>query len=231
MNKVQHRLLSIGIVILLAASGLTVFLIYSSGHDKASSDLTRVACVGDSLTQSTAFPYDLWVLLGHSNYTVRNFGAGGTTVLLNSEAPYMNTSVFQDALDFQPNIVIIMLGTNDAQPSLVPYNSSFVGDYVKLIGAFQALASKPKIWVVLPPPLFSNQSGRISPEYLKFTLIPGIEQAASETNVPTINVYSALANSPNDFPDGEHPNDAGAKLIADEIYRVIAIQNSTAPKA
>jgi acyl-CoA thioesterase-1 len=94
---------------------------------------------------------------------VRNFGAGSTTVLLNSETPYMNTSVFQNALEFQPNIVIIMLGTNDAQPSLHRYNASFVGDYVKLVAAFQALSSKPKIWIVLPPPVFSNQSGKTDP--------------------------------------------------------------------
>jgi lysophospholipase L1-like esterase len=227
MNKKKLRLLAIGLVILLAASGLTAFFILEAGNKKPSSDVIRVACVGDSLTQSTEYPYDLWMLLGTSNYNLRNFGAGGTTVLLSSEAPYMNMSVFQNALDFQPNVVIIMLGTNDAQPSLEPYNASFVGDYVKLVDAFQALASKPKIWVVLPPPLFSNQSGRISPEYLTLTVIPGIEQAANQTNLPVINVYSALVNYSSYFPDGEHPDSAGAKLIADEIYRGISMQNAT----
>jgi acyl-CoA thioesterase-1 len=227
MNKKNLRLLAIGLVILLAASGLTAFFILTAGNEKSSPDVIRVACVGDSLTQSTAYPYDIWMLLGTSNYTVRNFGAGGTTVLLNSETPYMNTSVFQSALEFQPNIVIIMMGTNDAQPSLEPYNASFVGDYVKLVNAFQTLTSKPKIWAVLPPPIFSNQSGRISPEYFKLTVIPFIEQAANETNLPIINVYSALANYSGYFPDGEHPNSAAAKLIADEIYRVISSQNPT----
>jgi lysophospholipase L1-like esterase len=227
MNKKNLRLLAIGLVILLVVSGLTAFFFLTAGNEKPSSDVIRVACVGDSLTQSTAYPYDLWMLLGASDYTVRNFGAGGTTVLLNSETPYMNTSVFQSALEFQPNLVIIMLGTNDAQPSLEPYNSSFVGDYVKLVNAFQTLTNKPKIWAVLPPPIFSNQSGRISPEYFKLTVIPAIKQAANETNLPIINVYSALANYSIDFPDGEHPNSAGAKFIADEIYRVISLPNAT----
>ena len=139
----------------------------------------------------------------------------------------MNTTVFQSALEFQPNIVIIMLGTNDAQPNLERYNTSFVSDYIKLIDAFQALKSNPKIWIVLPPPIFSNQSGKIDPEYFKLTIIPGIEQAANETNLPTINVYSALANYSNDFPDGEHPNSAASQLIANVIYKAIISQNTS----
>ena len=249
MNKKSSRLLTLGLVILLASSGIAAYFILASG-DENSPDAIRVACAGDSLTQSTVYTLELWKLLGSSapytvgNYTidpdgdnaapcngsryaVGNFGAGSTTVLLNTETPYMNTSVFQSALEFQPNIVIIMLGTNDAQPNLHQYNTSFVEDYVKLITAFQGLSSKPKIWIVLPPPIFSNQSGKISPEYFKNTIIPCIEQAANDANLPIIDVYSALASYSNYFPDGVHPNDAGAELIADEIYKAVISENKS----
>jgi acyl-CoA thioesterase-1 len=221
MNKKNLKILTIGLTIVLVSSGVTAYFVLTAGNKQPSSGVIRVACVGDSLTQSTLYPYDLELLLGTANYTVRNFGAGSTTVLLNTETPYMNTSVFQDALEFQPNIVIIMLGTNDAQPNLHEYNASFVANYVTLINAFQLLSSKPKIWIVLPPPIFSNQSGKISPEYFKLTLIPDIEQAANETNLPTIDVYSALVGYGDYFPDGIHPNKEGAKLIADKIYKAI----------
>jgi acyl-CoA thioesterase-1 len=221
MNKKTFRLLTIGLVLLFVASGITAYFILAPKPKPI-----RVACVGDSLTQSSEYPYDLWTLLGNATYTLRNFGAGATTVSLNSETSYMNTSVFQDALEFQPNLVIIMLGTNDAQPSLHQYNTSFVADYVKLINAFKGLSSKPEIWVVLPPPIFSNQSGKISPEYFKLTIIPDIEQAANKTNLPTIDVYSALVSYPEYFPDGVHINGAGAKLIADEVYEAITSQNT-----
>jgi acyl-CoA thioesterase-1 len=226
MDKTKLRLLVIGFVILLVSSGTIVCVILTSGNNKPSSNTTRVACVGDSLTQSTKYPFDLWLLLG-SAYTVDNFGAGATTVSLNSETPYMNTSTFQAALESQPNIVIIMLGTNDAQPSLKKYNTSFVDDYMKLVAAFQTLASKPKIWIALPPPIFSNQSGKIDPEYFKLTVIPCVEQVANETNLQIINVYSALASYPDYFPDGIHPNSAGAKLIANEIYKAIISQHTS----
>jgi acyl-CoA thioesterase-1 len=248
LGKEKAKLVALGLAVLLIASGTVAFFIWSARNKQSSSsDLIRIACVGDSLTQSSGYPYELWKLLGSNapytmgNYSVGpdddngassngtrfavgNFGAGSTTVLLNTETPYMNTSVFQSALEFQPNIVIIMLGTNDAQPNLELYNASFVGDYVKLVAAFQALSSKPKIWVALPPPIFSNQSGKLDPEYYKLTLIPDIEQVANETNSPIINAYSALANYPNYFPDGEHPNSEAAKIIANEIYKAI---NST----
>ena len=227
MDKKNSRLITIGLVVLLAASGITAFLILTAGDKKPSSDAIRVACVGDSLTQSTEYPYYLWNLLGTENYALRNFGAGATTVLLNSETPYMNTTVFQDALDFQPDIVIIMLGTNDAQPSLHPYNASFVGDYVKLVAEFQELSSNPEIWVVLPPPIFSDQGGKTSPEYFKNTIIPDIEQAANETNLPTIDVYSALASYPDYFPDGVHANREAAELMANEIYNALISQNTS----
>jgi lysophospholipase L1-like esterase len=227
MDKKKSRLLAIVLVILLASSGIAAFFIFTSENKKPSSNEIpiRVACVGDSITQSTGYPYDLGVLLG-ANYTVGNFGAGSTTVSLNTQTPYMNTSVFQSALEFQPNIVIIMLGTNDAQPNLEQNNITFVGDYVKLVSAFQALASKPKIWVALPPPIFSNQSGKINPEYFSTTLIPAIQQAANETHLPVINVYAVLGNYSNDFPDGEHPNSAAAQIIAYTIYTAIISQNT-----
>lgn len=226
MNKKNLKFLVIALVILLVLSGLAAFYLLSNQNKEASSERIRVACVGDSLTQSTAYPYDLWKQLGMDNYTLSNFGAGSTTVSLNSATPYLNTSVFQSALDFQPDIVIIMLGTNDAQPSLFQFNASFVSDYVKLVDAFQALASKPKIWVVLPPPIFSNQTEKISAQYFVSTIIPGIKQAANQTNVPTIDVFSTLDN-PNYFQaDGEHLNNSGAQLTANVVYEAIISQDT-----
>ena len=226
MDKENLRLLSGGLVVLLVLSGITAFLIFANENKKPPAETIRVACVGDSLTQSTEYPYDLMSWLG-SNYTVRNFGAGSTTILLNTETPYMNSTPFPSALEFQPNIVIIMLGTNDAQPNLKIYNASIVGDYLTLVHAFEALDSKPKIWLVLPPPIFSDQGGKIDPEYFKLTIIPSIQQAANQTNLSTVDVYSALAGYPNYFPDGVHPNGSAARLIAEEIYKTVFQQNTS----
>jgi lysophospholipase L1-like esterase len=218
MNKEK---ISSAFIVVLMLSAIATFFILAYQNEKARSEALHVACVGDCLTQSSGYPAYLWNLLGTTHYTVGNFGVGSTTVLLNTDTPYMNTSAFKSALDFNPDIVVIMLGTNDAQPNLKEYNASFVGDYVTLIKAFQALKSNPQIWVVLPPPIFSDQSGKLDPDYFSSFLISSISQAASETHVQVIDVYSALANYSSYFPDGEHPNMAAAKLMADAIYDAI----------
>jgi acyl-CoA thioesterase-1 len=179
----------------------------------------RVACVGDSITAITGYPSDLQSLLG-PGYSVGNFGVNGSTVLLNSWKPYMEQSEFQNALNFKPSIVIIMLGTNDDLEMLRPSNASFEEDYIKLVSAFQQLESKPQILIVTPPPIFSNSSD-LSVPYFSGVIIPKIEELANKMNLPIIDVYKAFGNHSDYFVDGVHPNSEGAALIASEVYKGI----------
>ena len=74
MNKKNLKLLAIGLAILFVSSGITAYFILTAGNKKTSSDATRVACVGNSLTQSSGYPYELWKLLGSkANYTFGNY--------------------------------------------------------------------------------------------------------------------------------------------------------------
>ena len=122
-----------------------------------------------------------------------------------------------------------MLGTNDARPCLFPFNTTFVDDYITLIRDFQKLSSKPEIWLVLPPPIFSDQPEVISSEYFEQVILPGIRQVADKTNLPVIDVYSRLIDYPEYFPDGVHPtkttenlgNEPVAQIIATTIYEAI----------
>lgn len=116
MNKKKLILLAVGLAILIVSSVVASLFMLSDGNKDPSAGKIRVACVGDSITGGTDYPADLWMLLG-ANYTVGIFGVGGSTVALDSGKPYMNESAFQDAKKFQPDIVIIMLGTNDANHS------------------------------------------------------------------------------------------------------------------
>ena len=209
-------LLSAALVIAIIVSSFAVYLFLAAQDTRI-----RVACVGDSLTQSTSYPYTLWNLLGNQTCDLYNFGAGATTVNLASDTPYANTTVYQDALDYNADIIIIMLGTNDAQPSLVPYNDSFVADYKVIIQSFQASPETPDIYVVLPPPIYDSQGGKMNPEFFAQTLIPYIEQAADETGVPIIDVYSQMVGHPEYSTDGVHLTYEGGEVVADIIYSSI----------
>ncbi len=225
MNK-KTKLLAITIAVVIIVSPLAVFNFVKSQNINSQTYFPnypiRVACVGDSITQNSGYPSDLQSMLGN-NYTVGNFGVSGSTVLLNSWEPYMNQTQFQDAKAFEPNIVVIMLGTNDDLMDLHPYNESFESDYAELVTSFQQLQSKPHIWIVTSPSIFSNSSD-LSPSYLTDTIIPKTEDLANKMNLPIIDVNSAFGNSSDLFIDGVHPNSQGATLIATEVYDSI---NST----
>jgi lysophospholipase L1-like esterase len=175
--------------------------------------------MGDSITELSGYPNDLQTLLG-ADYLVGNFGVSGATVLLNSYIPYIDQEAFQEAKDFLPNIVVIMLGTNDARADIYRSIDNFVADYEQLAREVQALESKPKIFLVKPPPIFDNDLALNNTNLLEGVILR-IEQVAEELGLTTIDVYTPLANHPEYFVDGVHPNNEGASLIAGEIYKAI----------
>ena len=178
----------------------------------------HVACIGDSITSDTKYPVDLGMLLG-SSYIVDNFGVGRTTISLQFDKPYLNQTEVQYARKFEPNIVVIMLGTNDAYLSQQE-RGNFISDYKTLIGVFQAFSSKPKLFIVIPPPVFSNNMG-LNGTILEKMVIPLIKQTAKDLNLPLIDVHTPLVNHPEDFQDGVHPNSQGSEIIATQVFKGI----------
>ena len=185
----------------------------------------RVACVGDSITQGSEYPSKLQTLLG-SDFTVRNFGVSGSTVSLNSIKPYMKQTAFRNAADFDPQIVVIMLGTNDANPQITQNAENFEADYVQLITSFEELEGNQAVWVVKSPPIFSTNSD-YNNTYLAETVLPQIDNVANQLDLPTIDMYRAFGNHSDYFMDGVHPNADGASLIASNIYDAITLNDSS----
>jgi lysophospholipase L1-like esterase len=220
-KKTKLTALTIAIVILLSPLAVSEIINSQSSKVPATPKVgpIRVACVGDSITEITGYPSTLQSMLG-DNYTVRNFGSTGSTVLLNSWKPYMDQPQFVNAEAFQPDIVVIMLGTNDDLKELEQYNESFEGDYATLISSFQQLQSNPQILIANSPPIFSNNSD-LSPLYLANTIIPQTDDLANKMSLPLIDVYNSFGNHTDYFLDGVHPNSQGAALIAADVYGTI----------
>jgi lysophospholipase L1-like esterase len=112
-----------------------------------------------------------------------------------------------------------MLGTNDAEETF--FQTNFTEDYLMLIEQFTTLDKKPLIYIVKPPPIFSNWGGLRS-ELLTTEIIPAIERIAKTANFSLIDVFSVLQN-PSYFFDGVHPNDYGGKLIAEAVYHALTM--------
>ena len=179
--------------------------------------VVKVACVGDSITERSGYPFKLQLLLG-GNYKVENFGVSGSTASVDSNISYMNQAAFQKALAFKPDFVIVMLGTNDANRATC-YDSDISDDYMQIMTAFQALQSNPEIVAVDSPPIYSNYSG-YNNTYLAANIIPRINIVADELNVPTVDMYDMM-NSSGYFADGIHPNDSGSTVIASTLYDAV----------
>ena len=193
-----------------------------NNNDEANSpDLTRVACIGDSITNITGYPADLQALLG-SGSNVGNFGYDGAAVNLQSDRTYYGSESFYNARISQPTTIVIMLGTNDARTNLNAQSANFVHDYELMINSIisgvHPFAGQPKIYLVLPPPIFQNNINLTSSIFTE-QIIPKIRQVASDLNLPLIDVYTPLLNHPEDFSDGVHPNAQGAQIIANTIAK------------
>ena len=200
-------------------------------NDKLSTQtVKRIACVGDSITfgsdikdrQRDSYPSDLQRLLG-ARYEVRNFGVSGANLIKSGNKPYWQEPAFAAATDFAPDIVIIMLGTNDTKPQNWRYSADFPGDLRALIRHFAVLPSKPKIWLCIPPPVYKSNWG-INQKTLD-EVIPMIRQVAKEKKLPVIDLFTLLSNHPDYFADGIHPDEQGADYIANAVCRNICSAN------
>lgn len=211
---------SLGFPLVLLSLALLALPTKSRAVDPATfSHPVRVACVGDSITQGVgalhpneeSYPAQLQALLGKS-WEVHNFGVGGRTMLRKADA-----FDFSSALQFAPDVVIIALGTNDSKTQIWgAHQGEFTDDYVAIIKAFQALPNHPEVWACLPPPAFPGNWG-ITEEVIRSGVIPGIQKAAQITGIKLIDLHAPLLGNDGWFPDTVHPNEAGAKRIAELV--------------
>jgi acyl-CoA thioesterase-1 len=185
----------------------------------------RVACVGASITQGHGatpghgYSNDLQAILG-SKWAVSNFGVSGTTMMRVGPHPYWNEKACQAAHDLQPDVVIILLGSNDTKPSIWAHHDEFVTDASAFIESFKSLASHPHIYFCRLPPVIPPGKYGINPANLQAEL-PMIDEVAKEEKIDTIDVYSALLPHPDLFPDHVHPNNAGAAIIAQTVAQAL----------
>jgi lysophospholipase L1-like esterase len=195
------------------------------GVTRAAGAATKIAGCGDSITaQVPGWTGDLQTMLGTTNYTVQNDGVSGATLLKAGNNPYWNTQKFTDSKNFAPDIVVIMLGTNDSKPvNWTTHKSEFEADYKALIAVYQALPSHPRVFINLCPPAGTNGFA-IDGTVIANEVNPLIRKVAADTGVGLIDVFAAFGGPAinqayfGSAGDQVHPNAAGAQKIADAVY-------------
>jgi acyl-CoA thioesterase-1 len=190
-----------------------------------SSTPIRIACVGDSITAGVGaskgndYPAQLARMLGEQ-YNVKNLGVSGATMLKHGDLPYQQQFAFKKAKAFNPDIVVIKLGTNDTKPQNWKFKDEFIANYKDMIMEFRSLPSKPRIYISYPAPVTRQDVSSVNEARVQ-ELIYMIDKLAVYLQIDVIDVHSALMGHPEWLPDGVHPNTAGAAAIAKTVYRAL----------
>lgn len=194
----------------------------------------RVACVGDSITYGSgttrpavqSYPARLATLLGEQ-WHVRNFGVRGANLIGAGDKPYAKERAYRVALDFNPDVLILMLGTNDSKPQNWKHRDQFAADAKALIETFQSLPAKPRVFICYPIPVVGKGIYGIREQ-------PVLEQqailakVAKETGATVIDLHKPLEDQPKLIPDTVHPNADGAAIMAATVYRALTGQSPPA---
>lgn len=224
LNALTSRLL---VALFLSAGFMTAIAQEAKPGAAAAATVVKVACVGDSITAGygaggpDSYPNVLGKLLGAS-YQVANFGVSGATLMKSGDKPYWKEAAFTKAAEFAPDVVVLMLGTNDSKPQNWKNKDSFAGDYRAMVDHFTALPNHPKVYVCLPAPVYGAGNFAITNPPVKDEILPLIRKVAADAKAPIIDVNAALSERPELFPDTVHPNAAGYKLLAETIAKALA---------
>ena len=202
----------------------------------------KIACVGDSITQGVgalnwqsgdktyAYPNQLSLILGEG-YEVGNFGKGSSYIYNKSGRDatlwYPNTEEYRLSNEFGADIVVIMLGSNDAR---VIYNEEEAYEwklaFKELIKHYKELEGEPDVYILstLTHELYDSLKRANNPDFklrepiIKDYIVPYQRQAAEEMNCGFIDTYSLLyelLSSGKGFAsDSLHLNNLGYQELA-----------------
>lgn len=186
----------------------------------------KVACVGNSITygfgikdrDNDSYPAQLAKLLGNE-WQVGNFGHSGATLLKNGNKPYWNLTEYKAALEFNPDVVIIKLGTNDSKPiNWDKHKTEYASDYKALIQSFRDLPSKPFIIIGLPVQVVKDK-WTIRKSVVEEEITSILKTLIKSEKTGVINFKKPLEGHDDLLPDFIHPNAEGAGLMAKEAAK------------
>ncbi len=208
-------------------------------------DAIRVACIGNSITDGHGidmapqhgYPALLQKKLG-DGYWVKNFGVSARTMLQKGDFPYMNETAWKDALAFQPDIVVIKLGTNDSKPHNWQHGGEFKQDLEQMIKSLApqlaaqgkkkgkksktSAVTKPRIFLCTPIPAFKS-TWDISDSVIVNNIIPIQQEVAKQYGLKVIDLHTLFADGADLVqPDGIHPNEKGVQRLAEIIAQELS---------
>ena len=242
-RKSKKWLTIISVVLVIFTLGMSLLYNYGLTHipffpELPSHKQVKIACVGDSVTygygiddwEEKNYPVVLQNLLGDS-YHVMNFGVSGYCVQNDSDKPYTSSENYELSLNYDADIVIFMLGSNDSKIQNWQGIEHFEDAYLNLLEDYK----NSNVILCTPATAFYiDDEGNVAREeedrITTFNIQPEVieeianivRSIASEYGYPLIDINNLTENHPEWFTlDGTHPSDEGAKAIAEAVYNKV----------
>ncbi len=232
MKTAEIVLLSGGALLAAAAAlcGCTTLRVPVRGR----AGKTRVACVGDSLSYGCAiplfflrrYPAVLGRLLGPA-YQTAVFAVNDRTLQDTGNKPFRRERAFRQSKAFRPDIVVLLLGTNDAKDRNWVSPEAFRAQYAALIAEYRALPSRPRILLCTPPQAFPPPHRPLGlPGEAARARIPVIAEATAAVarleGLELVDLCALTKDRRDCFgPDGLHFCGKGARAAAEAVCRAI----------
>ncbi|MFK3678034.1 GDSL-type esterase/lipase family protein [Microbacterium sp. NPDC090218] len=190
----------------------------------------RVAAVGDSNTYGAgvlfqgrarrSYPGRLQQLLG-DRYQVLNYGVNRRTLQREGDWPYDATPQAAAAVESRADIVLIMLGSNDARGD--NWNPErFESELVTFVERYRAEGAT--VSLLTPPVAFDNRRG-VSWRIIEEEVAPLVRRVAGNLGVRLIDVFEITSRTVTSHIDGIHLGARSSAIVAAAVAE--ALQSST----
>lgn len=242
--KKKTAVIAIILASLLVFGGAIFAILYVNGltfihnHTDPKEGQIRIACVGDSITygfgiadfEHNSYPAKLSEMLGDS-FHVANFGHSGATVSKDGDSPYTECKQFELSLEYKPDIVILMLGSNDSKAKNYTDLVVFMNEYEEIIRAYEEVNPDVTVFLCTPARAFfpdGKSEGEtyygIQPERVT-SIATSIRLYARMEGYRVIDIYNLTLHHPEWFEiDKVHPSNEGALAIAEEIFEALGLK-------
>lgn len=206
-----------------------------SSTSEAAEGQIRIACVGDSITYGhgtsswpkNSYPSVLQGLLGEA-YHVNNYGVSSYAVQDTSDRPYMTLAHYQESLAYAADVVVFMMGSNDAKPENWISADAFREDLLTILDSY----GDAEIVLCTPAAAFflDGQTEGVTNHDIQPLVVEQIaevcRQVAQERGYQLIDIHAFTAEHPEWFAkDGVHPSNEGAAGIAQQVAAALTAQN------
>lgn len=212
---------------------IVLFWETESLRDAENRRIYQVYCIGDSITYgkglkkeerlTSSYPARLQQMLG-AGYEVINYGASGRTLMDIPERSYRDTGYLEMVKIQSPDIVVVMLGTNDSKKGLWDAEE-YERQYLVLVDELKGIYTEPDIYLMAPPAAFPGTDGKIiygiSNDVIRDEIRGIVEEVAKETGTEFIDLYAVTENHSEYYTDGVHLNRDGYEVLASAVYERI----------